>query len=164
MIPHVEKATFPYDVVEKLKPLVLLKHFFKKPYGVGTSCIKQGALVLELARVDASLATFFIVQAGLLGFTVETLGSEEQKKKYLPKIINLDLIGGWALTEEKVGSDASNVLATSTKTEKGYKLNGIKRWMGNANRDLLVVFAKNEQKKVEAYLLETSNNPKGFKS
>jgi acyl-CoA oxidase len=143
MIPHVEKATCPWNVIQKLKPLVLLKHFFKKPYGVGTSCVKQGALILELARVDPSLVTFFIVQAGLLGFTVETLGSEEQKEKYLPKIINLDLIGGWALTEQNIGSDASNLEATSTKTEKGYKLNGVKRWMGNANRDLLVVFAKN---------------------
>ena len=99
MIPHVEKATFAYNVVEKLKPLGILKHFFKKPYGAGTSCLTQGIISLELARVDASLATFFIVQAGLLGYTVETLGSEEQKQKYLPKIINLDLIGGWALTE-----------------------------------------------------------------
>eukprot|EP00178_Gracilaria_changii_P008834 TRINITY_DN26412_c0_g1_i1.p1 TRINITY_DN26412_c0_g1~~TRINITY_DN26412_c0_g1_i1.p1 ORF type:complete len:146 (-),score=7.50 TRINITY_DN26412_c0_g1_i1:578-1015(-) len=144
MIPHVENATFAHDVVNKLKPLGLLKHFFKEPYGVGTSCVKQGALVLELARIDASLATFFIVQAGLLGYTVEALGSEEQKKKYLPKIIDLDWIGGWALTEQKIGSDASNLLATSTKSSNGcYKLNGVKRWMGNANRDLLVVFAKN---------------------
>lgn len=45
MIPHVEKATFPYNVVEKLKPLGILKHFFKKPYGLGTSCMTQGVLV-----------------------------------------------------------------------------------------------------------------------
>ena len=51
-----------------------------------------------------------------------------------------------------------------SRTEKGYKLNGTKRWMGNANRDLLVVFAKNEKKDVEGFILETHNNPRGWKS
>lgn len=64
-------------------------HFFKKPYGYGTSCLLQGILSLEAARVDAGFATFLIVQCGLLGYTIETLGSEAQKAKYLPKIINL---------------------------------------------------------------------------
>ena len=68
--------------------------------------------------------------------------------KYLPKIINLQWIGGWGLTEDKIGSDASNLETTVTKTSDGYKLNGIKRWMGNGNKDLLIVWARNENKKV----------------
>lgn len=83
------------------------------------------------------------------------MGSEEQKKKYLPKIINLELIGGWGLTEDKVGSDASNINTNVAKVPEGYKINGVKRWIGNGNRDLLVTWAKNEDKKVEAYVLET---------
>jgi acyl-CoA oxidase len=71
------------------------------------------------------------------------LGSEEQKQKYLPKIINLDWIGGWGLTEDKIGSDASNINANVAKTENGYKLNGTKRWIGNGNKDLLVSWVKN---------------------
>ncbi len=117
-----------------------------------------------MSRIDAGLGTFCAVQLGLLGHTIEALGSEEQKAKYLPKIINLEWIGGWGLTEEKVGSDAANLLTTSTKVEGGYKLNGVKRWMGNGNKDLLIVFAKNENKKMEGYILETHNNPKGWKS
>ena len=66
----------------------------------------------------------------------------------MPKIINLQWIGGWGLTEDKIGSDASNLETTVTKTSDGYKLNGIKRWMGNGNKDLLVVWARNENKKV----------------
>ena len=46
----------------------------------------------------------------------------------------MDWIGGWALTEDNIGSDASNLATTSTKTENGYLLNGTKRWMGNANK------------------------------
>jgi alkylation response protein AidB-like acyl-CoA dehydrogenase len=57
------------------------------------------------------------------------------------------------LTEQKIGSDASNLETTVTGSQGVYKLNGIKRWMGNANRDLLIVWAKNEQKNVEGYIL-----------
>lgn len=76
----------------------------------------------------------------------------------------MDWIGGWALTEDLIGSDASNLATTVTSTDNGYKLNGTKRWMGNANRDLLVVFAKNSKKDVEGYILETHSNPKGWSS
>ena len=153
IIPYVETATFPQPIIDKLKPLGLLKHYFQKPYGYGTSCLKQGVLIAELARIDPGLATFCVVQAGLLGFSVEALGSEEQKAKYLPKIINLEWIGGWGLTEDTVGSDASNLVSTVTKTDKGYLLNGVKRWMGNGNRELLIVFGKNDKKDVEGFIL-----------
>ena len=116
MIPYVETATFPQAVIDKMKHLELMKYFFKKPYGVGTSCLTQGVLIAELTRIDPGLATVFLVQAGLLGFTIEALGSEEQKAKYLPKIISMEWIGGWALTEDKIGSDASNLNTTSKKT------------------------------------------------
>ena len=56
-----------------------------------------------------------LVQFGLLGSTIEMLCSEEQKAKYLPKIINMDMIGGWGLTEDKIGSDASNLTTSVTK-------------------------------------------------
>jgi alkylation response protein AidB-like acyl-CoA dehydrogenase len=52
------------------------------------------------------------------------------------------------LTEDKIGSDASNLQTTVTKSNQGYRLNGVKRWMGNGNKDLLIVFAKNQDKKV----------------
>ena len=51
-----------------------------------------------MARGDPGVATMVLVQYGLLGYTIETLGSEEQKEKYLPKIKSFDMIGGWGLT------------------------------------------------------------------
>lgn len=93
----------------------VLQHFFDKPYGHGSSSLLRGVIAAELSRIDTGLSSFVVVQAGLLGNTIEILGSEEQKKKYLPKIINLEWIGGWGLTEDKVGSDASNISTTSTK-------------------------------------------------
>jgi glutaryl-CoA dehydrogenase len=79
IIPYIETATFPDPLVAKIKAAKLLGHFFKKPYGYGTSCMKQGIIALEAARVDPGVATFMIVQCGLLGYTIETLGSEAQK-------------------------------------------------------------------------------------
>jgi len=73
----------------------------------------------------------------------------------LPKIIDLELLGGWGLTEDKIGSDASNINTNVTKTQEGYKINGVKRWIGSGNKDLLVTWAKNtETKNVEAFILE----------
>ena len=51
------------------------------------------------------------------------------------------MIGGWGLTEDKIGSDASNLTSTAAKTSNGYQLNGTKRWIGNGNKDLLIIFS-----------------------
>jgi alkylation response protein AidB-like acyl-CoA dehydrogenase len=55
----------------------------------------------------------------------------------------LELISGWGLTEDRVGSDASNINTNVAKVPEGYKINGVKRWIGNGNKDLLVTWAKN---------------------
>ena len=84
----------------------------------------------------------------------------EQKKNYLPKIIDLELLGGWGLTEDKIGSDASNMNTNVTKTQEGYKINGVKRWIGSGNKDLLVTWAQNtETKNIEGFILENKNTP-----
>lgn len=85
-----------------------------------------------------------LVQYALVIYTIETLGSEQQKAAYLPKLKNFELIGGWALTEDKIGSDASNLKTRADKINATqYKLNGTKRWIGNGNRDILIVWARN---------------------
>ena len=98
IIPYVEKAQFPDYLMPKLREIGIGKYFFAKPYGHGTSSLFQGVLMAEAARIDAGVSTMMVVQFGLLGSTIEMLASEEQKAKYLPKIINLDMIGGWGLT------------------------------------------------------------------
>lgn len=86
-----------------------MKYFVKAPLGQEQSNILKGVLVAELNRIDSSVATMFLVQWGLTMSTIELLGSEEQKKKYLPKLMNFEWYGGWGLTEEGYGSDASNI-------------------------------------------------------
>lgn len=69
------------------------------------------------------------------------------------------MIGGWGLTQDKVGSDASNLQTAVTQISQGkYRIHGNKRWIGNGNRDLLIIWAKNtENKKVEGYIVENKN-------
>jgi acyl-CoA oxidase len=150
MTPFIEEAKFPESIMNKMKELNIFEHFLKPPYGKPISTSGMGMIMAELARADASVATAVTVTWGLAMFTIEALGSEEQKAKYLPKMKALEWLGGWGLTEEKVGSDASNLQTTVTKTHEGYRLNGNKRWIGNGNRDVLIIWARNtENNKVE---------------
>ena len=152
-----EKAGFPPIIIEKFKELNLFVNFLKPPYGHGLSYSTLALTIMELAKFDASLATFFWLQMVVNMHTIESLCSEEQKKYYLPKMAKLELISGWALTEPEIGSDASNIQTTATPTKDGFVLNGKKRWIGNANKNFNVVWAKNtETKKVEAFIAENT--------
>lgn len=152
---NIETATFPEHLLPVFRKSEYLSNFLSKPYGKDTSLMAQGIATAEMARVDGSICTFTLVQAVLAMYTIDKLGSEEQRAKYLPKMARLELISGWGLTEGKIGSDASNLEATVVKVPGGYRLNGDKRWIGNGNRDLLVVWARNqENKKVEAFVVD----------
>jgi len=96
--------------------------------------------------------------------TISKLGSEEQKKKYLPKLANLELIISWALTEPEYGSNANGLQTSAKKVEGGYLINGTKRWIGNATHaDLIIIWARNtESKHVEGFILE--KGMKGLKT
>lgn len=156
MVEYVEKSEFPTDIVPLVRDLDIGKHNYAGKFGaVGGSPWDKFAVLLELGRVDASLATFFMVQHGLMGKTIDMFGSEEMKNEWMPKIINLEVIGGWGLTEQHIGSDASN-MSTRVREENGeYILNGNKRWIGNANKDIMVVFAKDEKtEEVQCFLID----------
>lgn len=121
-----------------------MEHFLKHPHGKPLSTFAQGMLIAELARGDGGVCTMFLVQYALVIYTIEALGSEEQKAKYLPLLKNFQMVGGWGLTEDKIGSDAGNLRTRVDKIPGGkYKINGTKRWIGNGNRDILIVWARN---------------------
>jgi acyl-CoA oxidase len=157
MLDYIESGEFPQDMVPIVRELDIGKYFYSGEYGAGkdSSPWDKVVILLELGRVDCSLGTFFMVQHVLLGKTIDMFGSEEQKKEFLPKIRDLELIGGWGLTELNVGSDASS-METRVRFENGeYILNGNKRWIGNANKDIMCVFAKDEKtEEVQCFILD----------
>lgn len=153
----IETASFPDHLIPIIAKSDLLSHFIQKPYGKGTSQVALGVILAEIARVDGSLATFVIVQGCLAMHTIEKLGSEEQKQRYLPKMSKLELISGWGLTEKGTGSDASSLYTSALKLPNGagYRINGDKRWIGNGNKDMLIVWARNQDnQKVEGFILD----------
>lgn len=128
-----------------------------KGYGcAGLSNVEAVLCVLEMARVDASLATFSVVQSALAMHTLYIAGTEQQKNKWLPKMARWECIGCFALTEAARGSDAGGLQTLAKKVEGGWLLNGNKRWIGNAlMADLAVVWARNTHTlQIEGFLVE----------
>jgi alkylation response protein AidB-like acyl-CoA dehydrogenase len=159
----IEKKEFPRILIQKiLAKFPGIMGFSLKGYGsAGYSLWLTWAVLMELSRCDLSLATFFLVNGGeLIMKAIYQLGSEDQRKKYLPPMNTLESIGSFCLTEPDYGSDASN-LSTYVKEEgEFYILNGKKRWIGNGSiAQVYVVFARNvANKKVQGFILE-SNTP-----
>ncbi|CAL0302628.1 unnamed protein product [Lupinus luteus] len=144
MTEYWEKAEFPFQIIPKIGSLNIAGGTIKG-YGCPGLSVTGGALAAaEIARVDASCSTFFVVHSSLAMLTIALCGSEAQKQKYLPSLAKLQTIACWALTEPDYGSDASALNTTATKVEGGWILDGQKRWIGNSTfADLLVIFARN---------------------
>lgn len=135
---------FPFEIIPKLAELDICG-FTYEGYGcAGGSSLMEGIIAMEIARVDASVATFFGVQSGLAMGSIYLCGSDAQKQEWLPPMQRMELIGAFGLTEPEVGSGAAGGLTTTVrKTEKGWVLNGQKKWIGNAPfADVTVIWAK----------------------
>jgi glutaryl-CoA dehydrogenase len=143
---HWERAEFPAQIVPALARMNLAGSKFT---GYGCSShgeLFHGLLMVELARIDPSLAIFFGGHDGLGMGSVALCGSEEQKQRWLPPMARMEKIGAFALTEPDVGSDAARGLATTARRDGDtWVLNGRKKWIGNATWcDLVVVWARDE--------------------
>ena len=160
---YIEKAKFPKEILQHLKPLFGLS---EENYGCRKLSSSEKSLNLyELARIDGSIATFYLVIT-LVIFTIERLGSEEQKTLYLPGLCRLDIIGCWGLTEPDYGSDASSLKTTATPVDDGFLLNGTKTWIGNAIiSDIMIIWARNTiTKQVEGFIVPTQSKGVSIKN
>ncbi|HEX9086235.1 MAG TPA: acyl-CoA dehydrogenase family protein [Arthrobacter sp.] len=123
--------------------------------------IYQGFRIFELARTDASLATFYTAQAGLFRTAIRVGASAEQQDEWMPKVIDFSLKGVFSLTEPESGSDIAGGLSTTARRVQdgdgdGWVLDGAKRWIGGAaTADVLAVFARDvSDGQVKAFLVE----------
>jgi len=108
--------------------------------------IYHGFRIFELARTDASLATYYTAQAGLFRTAIRVGASAEQQAEWMPKVIDFSLKGVFSLTEPASGSDIAGGLSTSARREGDtWVINGAKRWIGGAaTADVLAVFARDD--------------------
>lgn len=139
-----ENAEFPFELVRSLAGHGLLGQHLHT--GQEPSHLLRGLLSAELARKDASLATFVGVSGSLFGLSVRRFGSPSQQAEILPAVATGELVGAFALTEPYSGSDiAGGVTTTARREGAGWVLNGIKRWIGNATwGHRAVVWAKEQ--------------------
>lgn len=140
-----ERAEFPSAALPGLARLGIVGGTITGHGAPGLSPRAAGAVAMELARCDGSLSTFFGVQSGLVMRAIDMHGSDEQRGRWLPGLARLELIGSFALTEPDHGSDAVALETSARRDGDGWRLNGHKRWIGNATfADLLVVWARDE--------------------
>ncbi|WP_299769870.1 acyl-CoA dehydrogenase [uncultured Tateyamaria sp.] len=125
--------------------------------GLGGSYVSYGLVAREVERVDSGYRSMMSVQSSLVIYPIYAYGSEEQRKKYLPKLASGEWIGCFGLTEPDAGSDPAGMKTTAKKTDGGYVLNGSKMWISNAPiADVFVIWAKSEEHggKIRGFVLE----------
>ncbi|OYY67658.1 acyl-CoA dehydrogenase [Sphingomonas sp. 28-63-12] len=113
--------------------------------GVGASYVSYGLVAREVERVDSGYRSMMSVQSSLVMYPIHAFGSEEQKRKYLPKLATGEFIGCFGLTEPDAGSDPGGMTTKAVKVDGGYKLSGAKTWISNAPiADVFIVWAKSD--------------------
>ena len=125
--------------------------------GAGASYVSYGLVAREIERVDSGYRSMMSVQSSLVMFPIYAYGSEEQRKKYLPKLASGEFIGCFGLTEPDAGSDPAGMKTRAEKTPTGYRISGSKMWISNAPiADVFVVWAKSAAHggKVRGFVLE----------
>jgi len=149
-----EKAEFPFALVPKLAELNVAGTTIAGHGCPGMSHLGAGVVARELARADGSVNTFFGVHSGLAMGTIDMLGSEEQRREWLPAMARLERIGAFGLTEPEHGSDSVSLETTARRDGGEYVLNGAKRWIGNASiADVTIIWARDDDGEVGAYLV-----------
>jgi glutaryl-CoA dehydrogenase len=154
-----DRAQFPFELLSGLGELGLVGGTLPEEYGcAGWNNVAYGLAIAELARGSGSLATFLHVQSGLAMTAIYELGSEEQKRRWLPAMAKCEKIGCFGLTEPEAGSDPGSLGTTAVERDGGYVLSGEKKWIGNASfSDVAVIWAKTEDNKISGFLIETEN-------
>lgn len=125
-------------------------------YGcAGINAVSYGLLAREIERVDSGYRSALSVQSSLVMHAIHAYGSEEQRKKYLPKLATGEWIGCFGLTEPNHGSDPGNMETRAKSAPNGYILQGNKMWITNSPiADIFIVWAKNDAGRIRGFILE----------
>jgi glutaryl-CoA dehydrogenase len=148
LLPRVLEANrrehFDPEIMNEMGALGLLGPTIPEAYGgAGVSHVAYGLAAREIERVDSGYRSAMSVQSSLVMHPIYTYGSQEQRQKYLPKLVTAELIGCFGLTEPDSGSDPGGMRTRAEKADGGYLLTGTKMWITNSPiADIFVVWAK----------------------
>jgi glutaryl-CoA dehydrogenase len=140
------REEFPSQIVPALAAMGVAGSKFTGYGCPGYGELFHGLLMVEMARIDPSVAIFFGGHDALGMGSIALCGSDEQKQRWLPPMARMEQIGAFALTEPDVGSDAARGIKTSARRDgDSWVLNGQKKWIGNATWcDLIVIWARDD--------------------
>ncbi len=155
-----ERAEFPQSLVPHFGELGFLGITLPARYNcAGMSNVAYGLLCQELERGDSGIRSFVSVQGSLVMYPVYAFGSEDQRRRWLPKLASGELIGCFGLTEPDYGSNPGGMITRARKTTGGYILNGSKMWITNGSiADVAVVWAKDDDDNIRGFLVERDFN------
>ena len=159
---YAQKAEFPEHIVKQLGDLGCFGPTIPAEYGGGgLDYISYGLMMQELERGDSGVRSTASVQGSLVMFPIYEYGSEEQRKKYLPKLASGEWLGCFGLTEPDHGSNPAGMLTNIKEAGDHVVLNGSKMWISNAPfSQVAVVWAKDEQEEIRGVIVE--RGMKGF--
>ena len=157
-----QTATFPKQWIKGLAEVGAFGPYIPSEYGgAGLDQISYGLIMMELERGDSGLRSTASVQSSLVMYPIFTYGSEEQKRKYLPKLAKGEWMGCFGLTEPDHGSNPNGMITHFVDKGDHVILNGAKMWISNSPfADIAVVWAKNEKGEIQGMVVE--RGMKGF--
>ena len=151
-----QTATFPKQILKGLAEIGAFGPYIPEEYGgAGLDQISYGLIMQEIERGDSGIRSTASVQSSLVMYPIFQYGTEEQRKKYLPKLASGEMVGCFGLTEPDHGSNPGGM--TTNFKDKGdhYLLNGAKMWISNSPfADIGVVWAKNEEGRIHGLIVE----------
>ena len=151
-----QKAEFPKQILPGLAEIGAFGPYIPQEYGgAGLDNISYGIIMQELERGDSGVRSTASVQSSLVMYPIYQYGSEEQRKKYLPKLATGELMGCFGLTEPDHGSNPGGMTTNIKDMGDHFVLNGAKMWISNSPfADIAVVWAKNEEGRIKGVIVE----------
>ena len=123
--------------------------------GAGLNYVCYGLIAREIERVDSGYRSMMSVQSSLVMYPIFAYGTEEQRRKYLPRLASGEWIGCFGLTEPNHGSDPGSMITRAKSAPGGYKLSGAKMWISNSPiADVFVVWAKTDDGIIRGFILD----------
>jgi glutaryl-CoA dehydrogenase len=125
-------------------------------YGcAGVNYVSYGLVAREIERIDSGYRSAMSVQSSLVMYPIHAHGTEEQRRRFLPRLATGELVGCFGLTEPNHGSDPGSMESRARKDRGGYVLRGEKTWITNSPiADVFVVWAKDDAGEIRGFLLE----------
>jgi glutaryl-CoA dehydrogenase len=151
-----QKAEFPQQIIGGLAEIGAFGPYIPVEYGgAGLDQISYGLIMQEIERGDSGVRSTASVQSSLVMYPIFAYGTEEQRKKYLPKLATGEHMGCFGLTEPDHGSNPSGMVTNFKDKGDHYLLNGAKLWISNSPfADIAIVWAKNEEGRIHGLIVE----------